>query len=56
MKMDFVYGEKENQPMYITYRGFVSQNEAKIEHDRIMERKEEYETAKTVEQYMAEGY
>ena len=51
-----VYGEKENQPMYITYRGFVSQNEAKIEHDQIMEIKEEYENAKTVEQYMADGY
>lgn len=51
-----VYGEKENKPMYIAYRGFLSQDEAKIEHDRIMDIKEEYENAKPVEQYIAEGY
>lgn len=51
-----VYGEKENQPMYITYRGFISQSEAERELARIMDIKEEYENAKTVEQYIAEEY
>lgn len=51
-----VYGEKENKPMYITYRGFVSRAEAERELARILDIKEEYENAKTVEQYIAEGY
>ena len=51
-----VYGEKENQPMYISYRGFISEDEAKVELDRIMDIKQEYENAKTIEQYIAEGY
>ena len=51
-----IYGEKESSPMYITYRGFISENEAKQELDRILENKNEYISAKTVEDYIAEGY
>ncbi len=40
--------------MYITYRGFINEADAKKEHDTVMEHKEEYDNAKTVEAYMAE--
>ena len=51
-----VYGEKESHPMYITYRGFIKEEDAKQELNRIFENKDEYTDAKTVEEYIAEGY
>jgi len=51
-----VYGEKESHPMYITYRGFIKEEDAKQELNRIVEKKDEYTDAKTVEEYIAEGY
>lgn len=51
-----VYGEKENQPMYITYKGFINQDEARIECDHIMDIIADYKNAKTVNQYIGEGY
>lgn len=51
-----VYGENEDKPMYITYRGFLTEDEARQEHDKIMENREEYENAKTVVEYIEEGY
>ena len=51
-----IYGEQENRPMYISYRGFVSRDDARAEHDQIMGKMEEYVNAKTVEQYIGEGY
>ncbi|MBR0457329.1 MAG: hypothetical protein IJJ01_11755 [Firmicutes bacterium] len=51
-----VYGEEEDRPMYIVYRGFVNQDEAKAECDRMLDIMEEYENARTVEEYIGEGY
>ena len=51
-----VYGEKESHPMYITYKGFIKEEDAKQELNRIVENKDEYTEAKTVEEYVSEGY
>ena len=51
-----IYGEKDSNPMYISYRGFANELEAKQELDRIFENRDEYICAKTVEEYIAEGY
>ena len=49
-------GWKDDNPMYISYRGFITEDEAKSECEHIMEHRKEYETAKTVIQYIEEGY
>lgn len=51
-----IYGDTEEKPMYITYRGFITEDEAKNECEHIMEHKEEYKVSKTVIQYIEEGY
>ena len=48
------YGEKESEPMYISYKGFLTEEEACEEHKTMMDHKEEYVNAKTVDQYMQE--
>lgn len=51
-----IYGEKDDNPMYVSYRGFINLEDAKTEHSLIMEHKKDYVEAKTVEQYIDEGY
>ena len=48
------YGEKESEPMYISYKVFLTEEEACEEHKTMMDHKEEYVNAKTVDQYMQE--
>ena len=55
-KIRILYGENDGHPMYISYKGFIDSEDAKVEHDHLMEHKEDYENAKTVEQYIDEGY
>lgn len=46
------YGENESKPMYISYKGFITEEEARVEIDKMYDNKEEYISAKTLEQYM----
>ena len=49
------YGEKETRPMYISYKGFIEEEEAKKEINELIKHKEEYENAKTIEMYMQQA-
>ena len=49
-----IYGENEGDPMYVSYKGFVSEDEAIEESKSIMSNMDEYKNAKTVEQYIEE--
>lgn len=49
-----IYGEDEANPMYMAYKGYASEKEARDEIKCIMSHKEEYENAKTADQCWAE--
>ena len=49
-----LYRERESNPMYISFRGFITEEEAREELQHIMDSKEEYINAKTISQYMLE--
>lgn len=49
-----LYRERESNPMYISYRGFITEEEAREELKHIMNSKDEYINAKTISQYMLE--
>ena len=48
-----IYGDVESNPMYISYKGYLTEEEAREELQQVMDHKEEYEKAKTVYQYLA---
>lgn len=50
------YGDTDSKPMYISYKCFRSIEDATKELSTLMENKEEYENAKTVEQYWREEH
>lgn len=41
------YGDTEDKPMYISYKAFMTEEEAKKELENVIDHKEEYEKAKT---------
>ena len=49
-----LYGDTDNQPMYISLKGFSSEDEAMAEQKLIIEHSEEYKHAKTVQDYLIE--
>lgn len=49
-----VYGDTEYKPMYISYKGFVTEDEAIEEMSGLIKNKDEYEVAKTIEEYWHE--
>lgn len=51
-KIRVIYGDAESNPMYISYKACLTENEAREELQHVMEHKEEYEKAKTVYQYL----
>lgn len=53
-KSRIMYGDNETNPMYLAYKGYVNEEEAKVELNTIMDHKEEYENAKTADQYRYE--
>lgn len=42
-----VYGDTEQKPMFISYKGFITEEEARKELDDVINHKQEYENAKT---------
>ena len=55
-KMRILYGEEENNPMTISYKGFKDEESAREELECLMNHKEDYISAKTAEQYYNEQY
>lgn len=53
-KIRVTYGDVESNPMYISYKGFMTEDEARDELKQVLDRKEEYENAKTAIQYYNE--
>lgn len=51
-----LYGDTDDRPMYITYTGFKTIDEAQHEMKSIMDHKEEYEEAMTVSEYLVKHY
>lgn len=47
-----LYGDKDSCPMYISYSGFLSGEDAAQEVKKIMEHKEKYQAATTVNEYL----
>lgn len=50
-----IYGDEEVCPMFISYRVYVTKEDAQKEADSMIERKEEYVKAKTIYEYLAEN-
>lgn len=55
-ELKILYGNEDSRPMYISYRGFKSEEEAKEEMKHIMERKDIYSEALTVYEYIRQHY
>lgn len=51
-KETILYGDEDSRPMYISYRGFKTENEAKKEMEKIMHHKQLYVDALTVSDYI----
>ena len=49
-----IYTEEESRPMYISYKGFKDKDEAHAELDTLMDHREEYVEALTIDQYLME--
>lgn len=47
-----LYGDIDSQPMYISYTGFKTSDKAEQEMNKIMDHKEDYRNALTVNEYM----
>lgn len=47
-----LYDDTDSQPMYISYTGFKTNDEAKQERDNIITHKEKYENALTINEYL----
>lgn len=54
--MKIIYGEDENSPMTISYKGFIDEAAAKEELKQLMNHKEDYVNAKTVDQFYNDQY
>lgn len=51
-KIKILYGDEDSRPMYMSYRGFKTEGEAKKEMNTIMCHKEKYRNALTVMEHM----
>lgn len=54
--LKIIYGENENYPMTISYKGFKDEADAKEELKHLMDHKDDYVSAKTVDQYYNDQY
>lgn len=48
------YGDVDSEPMYVSYRAFLSEDDARKEMSSIMEHEESYINAKTIQQHIGE--
>lgn len=48
-----IFGEEEAKPMYLSYRAFTDETDAKNETEVIMHHKDDYVNAKTALEYMS---
>lgn len=51
---NILYGDTDSNPMYISYRGFTTKSAETRERKKIMNHKAKYESAQTVEKYIAQ--
>lgn len=51
-KIRVIYGDVESNPMYVSYKCYLTEDEAREELQHVIDNKEEYEKAKTVQQYL----
>lgn len=51
-KKRVTYGDVESNPMFISYKGFLTEEEAREEIKHVMDHREEYESSKTAIQYL----
>ncbi len=51
-EIKILYGSEDSRPMYISYKGFKTEEEAQKEMSSIIEHKHEYEEALTVREYV----
>ena len=54
-KTQVLYGDLDSKPMYISYRAFLTEEEARQEKDALFEHEDMYVNAKTIRQHI-EGY
>ena len=54
-EIKIIYGNEDSRPMYISYKGFKTEEDAQEEMMKIMSNKEEYSKALTVVEYISQG-